>query len=87
MRKQRCKRRRRCRHKARWIFVWALVILVELLVSAVPAGIVVALFLLIDFKPCGGLGLIAEWLVISLLFCGTYTAVHYRLCRKLFEKE
>ncbi len=86
MRKQRHKRRRRCRHRARWIFVWALVILAELAIAAIPAG--AAAFLLpMGFKPRGGLGLIAERFIVLLLFCGTYTAVHYWLCRKLFEEE
>ncbi len=78
-------------HKARRIAAicsaWVLAILTELVVAAIPARAAAAFLLPMGYKERGGPGFGGEWIVIMLLFCGTYTAVHYWLCKKLFKGE
>ncbi|MDE7243123.1 MAG: hypothetical protein K2O18_03985 [Oscillospiraceae bacterium] len=64
--------------------VWVLIILAELLAAAIPAGIAAAFLLPVSFKARGEFGVGGEWLVILLLFCGAYTAIHRWFCNKLF---
>lgn len=87
MQKQQCKRRGRYKRKVQRLCAMTLVFLAELLVSAIPSGLAAAVLLPMGLKARGGFAIGAEWLVIALLYCATYTAVHFWLCNKLFEEE
>ncbi len=82
MRKQWQKRFRSAQTAA----LWVLIILAELLISAIPAGIAAAILLPMGFKARGRFAIGGEWLLIALLYCVSYTAVHLWLCNKLFKE-
>lgn len=67
--------------------LWAVVILVELVLAAIPAAVAAMFLLPTGFKARGEAAFGVEWLIITLLFCATYTAIHYWFCRKIFEER
>lgn len=66
--------------------LWAVVILVELTAAAIPAAVAAAFLLPLGFKARGGAAFGVEWLIIAILYCAAFTAIHYWFCNKIFEE-
>lgn len=70
----------------RAVALWAVVILAELVAAAIPAAAAAAILLPIGFKARGEAAFGVEWLIITLLYCASFTAIHYWFCNKIFEE-
>lgn len=74
------------RRNMRAAALWAVVILVELAAAAIPAAAAVAFLLPLGFKVRGEAAFGVEWLIITLLYCALFTAIHCWFCDKIFEE-
>lgn len=80
-------RHRKRRRKMQQIGAWTVLILFELIVSAVPAALVAAIALPFAYAERGYVGFGSEWLIITAVFCFVYNAVHERICDRIFGEE
>lgn len=80
------RRRKRRRQTMRLTAAWTVVIALELLAAgALTAGVAAAAIplgtLIRGYRAFGG-----EYLLVALVFCGTYSAVHRWVCDWIFEE-
>lgn len=68
------------------VIIWVLVFAAELLLSALPAALVAAELLPLAYAERGRMAFGGEWLVVALVFCIAFHAVHAEVC-KTTEKE
>lgn len=87
MTRAQARRRRKRKAKIQRIAVWTLVYLFELLMSLVPTAVTAALILPYVYSERGGYGIGSEWLLILLVFCFAYRAVHNWICDRIFWEE
>lgn len=80
------KKRRRRNRKIQRVCAWTVLILFELLVSAVPTALTSAILLPLAYRERGYFGVGSEWLLIIAIFCITYSAFHNRICDKIFKE-
>lgn len=80
-------RHRKHKRKMQQIGAWTLLILLELIVSAIPAVMVAAIALPFAYEERGYFGIGSEWLVVAIVFCIAYIAVHNRICDRIFGEE
>lgn len=80
-------RSRKRKRKMQQIGAWTVLILFELVVSAVPAALIAAIALPFAYAERGYMGIGSEWLIITAVFCFTYNAVHKRICDRIFGEE
>lgn len=64
----------------------AIMLLVELAVSAIPAGILAAALIPLAEQERGYFAIGGEWLAVAATLCCTYCAVHLWLCKKLCKE-
>ena len=68
------------------VVIWGLILAAKLLLSAIPAAMVAVELLPQAYTERGRMAFGGEWLVIALVFCGAFYAVHAEVC-KTTEKE
>lgn len=81
------KEQARRRKKFRKIGAWTLLLLVELFLSAIPTVITAAAVLPLAYAERGYAAIGSEWLIIAVVFCAAYAAIHNKICNTIFEEE
>lgn len=72
--------------KLRVAAILAAMILTELVLAAIPAGIVAAALVPLAERERGYFAIGGEWLAVAITLCSAYCAVHLWLCKKLCEE-
>lgn len=80
------RRRRRIKRKAQQIAAWTVLILAELVISALPAVVTAAIVLPIVYRERGYLAYGSEWFLIAIVFCAAYSTIHNKVCDRIFEE-
>lgn len=80
-------RRKRRKRKLQQAGAWFTLILVEVLISAIPATVLAAFILPALQSERGYYAVGSEWIFISLIFCGTFYKIHEKVCDKIFEED
>lgn len=86
MERTQVQRRHQHKRKEKVMKAWAFILLTELLVSAIPAGIAAAFLVPLAKEIRGYTAVGGEWLLIAVIFCGTYCVLHKWVCDKVFEE-
>lgn len=81
------RQRRKRRREIQRVRAWTLLIVIELLISAVPTAITAAILIPLAYWQRGYYGVGGEWLVILIVFCTTYIVIHNRICDRIFGEE
>lgn len=81
------RQRRKRRREIQRVLAWTLLVMFELLLAAVPTAITAAIIIPLVYWQRGYYGMGSEWILIIAVFCITYSAVHNRICDRIFEEE
>lgn len=81
--------RRTARRKRRFerVCAWGLVFAYELIAAATPAAVLAAILVPAAYAQRGYHAIGGEWLAIAAVFCVGYTAIHRRICDKIFGRR
>lgn len=64
-----------------------LAVLAELVAAAIPTAMVGVILIPIGYAERGYFGIGGEWLLIAIVFCAAYTAIHCQVCRRLLKED
>lgn len=78
--------RRKRKREIQRVCAWTLLIMFELLVAAAPTAITAVILIPLAYWQRGYYGVGSEWLLIIAVFCITYSAIHNRICDRIFEE-
>ncbi len=77
----------RRKRKRRRIAAWMLFMLIEIAAAAAPTALFAAVLVPMVRAKRGYEAMGGEWLIIWAVFCIGYTAIHNRICDKIFKEE
>ena len=80
------RQRRKRKREIQRVCALTLLIMFELLVAAALTAITAAILIPFAYWQRGYYGVGSEWLAIIAVFCITYSAVHNRICDRIFEE-
>ncbi len=86
MTRTQARRRRKRRQKLRQIGAWTLLLIAGLFTAAVPSALAAAVLLPFARWERGYSAMGSEWLVIAVIFCIAYCAIHRRVCNKIYKE-
>lgn len=78
--------RRKIKRYFQCIAAWALLIAIELVVSAALAAVTAVFVLPIAYRERGYIAYGSEWALIAIVFCAAFYAIHNRVCDRIFEE-
>lgn len=78
--------KRKIKRELQFIAAWAVVIAIELAVSAALAAVTAVIVLPIAYKERGYIAYGSEWLLVAIVFCAAYYAIHNTVCDRIFEE-
>lgn len=78
--------RRKIKREVQRMAAWAVVIAFELVVSAALAATTAVIVLPIAYRERGYIAYGGEWLLIAIVFCAAYYAIHNAVCDRIFEE-
>ncbi len=81
------KKKNRRKLEIQRIVAWILLVLIEIAAAAAPAILLAAILVPMARAERGYEAIGGEWFAIGTAFCITYTAIHNRICDKIFEEE
>ncbi len=81
------KENNRLKRETQRIAAWALLVLIEIAAAAAPAILLTVILVPIARAERGYEAIGGEWLAIGVVFCIIYTAIHNRICDKIFKEE
>ena len=87
MTRAQARRRRKRRQRLLQIGTLMALILFEILVAVVPAGILAAILLPLVKRARGYTAIGGEWLLILAVFYITYSIIHWWICKKILRRN
>ena len=69
------------------VIVWVLMLLAELLLSAIPAALIAAELLPLAYAERGRMAFGGEWLAIILVFCTMFYAIRTEIYNRTKKEE
>lgn len=85
----RAQARRRKQRKARVqrIVAWTIILAIELAITAAPTALLAVLLIPIANAHRAYPGIGGEWVLIMLVFCIVFKAIHERTCDRIYGEE